>query len=444
MTRDGAGEQLDLLGVPPAQARSTLAAVIASVPSSEARATASAPSSPLEWAVRAHASSPSPEQPSTTAAQVHFPAPSGRVAPGGDVEAWEVLDEAPLPAGPPELVAVPGLLAEQPRSALDGVREELAAMHRDGVAADPAAAAQSQFGAAIRAGQASASPPAHPRQSTEPPAVAPETHSPAAVLEVEVPPAPGPAWSAPPAAPPAEPAPSDAAVAVPAAMADDFGPLVPPARTSKPSGRAPREPSRRWRRWLLAAAGAGLVVVTALAAVLLLGGGSETPDGTPAAAVQWRSWHGIELPVSTTAGPQVWQDEGDRVSGFARSELGAAIAAAHLSVRVDPAVGEQVWGPVLAEQAVGEVQRLRAALEAAPSSPDAGQPGRLDGWRLDGDPGDDELVVHLAVRAADGSDVDYAVSLAWHDGDWALKVPAAGPFFPMSDTSRSYADFGGQ
>ena len=137
--------------------------------------------------------------------------------------------------------------------------------------------------------------------------------------------------------------------------------------------------------------------------------------------------------------------DGDRVAGFAQSELGAAIAAAHLSVRVDPAVGQDVWGPVLAEQVVGDRDRLEAALKAqtADATADPGQPGTLSGWRVEGDPTAGPVVAHLAVEGADGATADYAIPLAWADGDWALNIPASGAFFPVGDTSGAYAPFEG-
>ena len=77
------------------------------------------------------------------------------------------------------------------------------------------------------------------------------------------------------------------------------------------------------------------------------------------------------------------------------------------------------------------------------SSGNAGDPGVLTGWRLSGDPADGKVVVHLAVDAADGAQ-DFAIPLAWHDGDWALDIPGPSkPIFVVGDTDGHYAPFQG-
>ena len=461
MTNSRAGaDEVDVLGVPAAHARSVLAEAIAAVPGGSPTTTVAPAASQVEQLVGAHSTVPHPTPAESAEPAVQCPA--ARVAPGGDVEAWEVLDDAPSTGGPPELVALPGSLVEHPSSALDGLRAEFTAMRRDGIVQDPIAPAE-LFAAAIRAGHSATTPTAEQMSLVEvaDPAgpdvdvsdwdllAAPE-HEPGPELEGEVEVEPDQELVGHLAVSDVDDAdPQPAPAAAVSLMAEDFGPLLPSAATpsrrrSLPAAQARRAPGRRGRAWPWATALVG-VVVLAVAGVWSLGRESNTvPAGgeSSAAAVGWQSWNGIELPVSAVDGPAVV--DGDRVRGFSRSPLGAAIAAAHLSVRVDPAVGEQVWGPVLASQVVGDVDRLRAALEAAPESAQ-GQPGRLTGWRLEGDPQNAALVVHLAVEAADGQAVDYAIPLAWSDGDWALDIARFGAFFPMGDTEgRLYTDFGGQ
>ncbi|MGB7980880.1 MAG: hypothetical protein WCF36_08835, partial [Candidatus Nanopelagicales bacterium] len=232
-----------------------------------------------------------------------------------------------------------------------------------------------------------------------------------------------------------------------AGAGEDFGPLLgapAPSRRTRTAPPAEQPPTHRPRpavRWVLAAVA---VLVVGVLVVLAVSRFSSAPaDPGSVSAASWRDWRGISLPVSDQAGPAVW--EGDQVSGFARSPLGAAIAGAHLSVRVDPSVGEQVWGPVLATQVVGDRDRLAAELAAqAPSAAaDPGQPGHLTGWRVDGDLGTGSVVAHLAVRAADGTSVDYGIPVAWTGTDWALDVPASGAVFSVGDTNGSYTDFSG-
>lgn len=242
---------------------------------------------------------------------------------------------------------------------------------------------------------------------------------------------------------------------------DDFGPLI---RVERPSRRRRRvgrrkdddaapagEPAgiRRGRRragWLLAV----VIAVTASAATWWLVAGraqplAEAPPATSAQAPDTTmvAWHGMDLPVSVTAGPSTFTDTA--VGGFTRSALGAAIAAAHLGVRTDPVAGADVFEPVLATQVVGAKDRLADAVRAqAAADPPPGTPSTLRGWRLDGDPTEGAVVAHLAVDQSDGTRVDFAVPLAWVDGDWRIDAPADGDFFPITELSGDYTAFIGE
>lgn len=248
---------------------------------------------------------------------------------------------------------------------------------------------------------------------------------------------------------------------------DDFGPLVLPEeprrrwrRTSRatpdpptpdPGGAAPGgggsddSPRRRVLGWAIVGVAGVAIAAFAFGSWLLRPEASAAPEGPPAVVqqsagdVSMVSWHGIDLPVSASAGPTV---RGETVSGFSRSPLGAAIAAANLVVRVDPQAGADVFEPVLAAQVVGASQRLADAVrQQAQASPDPGIPATLTGWRVVGDPNDGEVVAHLAVATPDGTAADFAVSLTWVGGDWRINAPAAGPFFPVSDVSGDYTPF---
>jgi hypothetical protein len=151
-------------------------------------------------------------------------------------------------------------------------------------------------------------------------------------------------------------------------------------------------------------------------------------------------WHGIALPLSSSAGPAKLSDT--RARGFVRSPLGAAIAAAHLSVRVDPAAGPEVFEPVLADQVVGHRNRLADAVRTqSEAGPADGAPGSLLGWRQDGDPASSSVTTHLSVEHADGTRADYAIPLAWVGGDWRIDAPSTGPFFPITALSGTYEPF---
>ena len=254
---------------------------------------------------------------------------------------------------------------------------------------------------------------------------------------------------------------------------DDFGPLVlpgepvrrwcrrrtpdiPEARTAplaevptpglsstKPSPARSRQLPRR-----LVGVGAVALAATVLGAAVWQLRPSDATASVPAPApvsqaqtgdVTMVAWHGMALPVSATAGPRV---RGETVSGFERSPLGAAIAAANLVVRLDPAAGPTVFEPTLATQVVGDVARLREAVHAqAGDSTDAGSPGALTGWRIESAAAADELTVHLAVDPGDGVGLDFAVPLAWLDGDWRIDATSKGAFFPTSSLSGQYMPF---
>ncbi len=225
-----------------------------------------------------------------------------------------------------------------------------------------------------------------------------------------------------------------------------------------PAAPAGQSVGRRWPR--RAAVGVGVVIAAAAAITLTSGGGQQAPVAEPAPAVSEPSvgpvtmtvWRGIGLPVSATAGPR---DQGDAVGGFEQSTLGAAIAAAHLSVRLDPAAGPAVFNPVIDTHVVGDVERLRTSVArqydaeaqaagVAGGSPLATSPGSILAYRLDGDPAQGAVTAHLLV-AADGSEADFGVPLRWEDGDWRVAATDEGPFFTVADVAdaSTYTPFEG-
>lgn len=232
---------------------------------------------------------------------------------------------------------------------------------------------------------------------------------------------------------------------------DDFGPLILPdaghrrrwfrrGATSAPTGDSAARPRGNRRLLWAIALPAALIVAVAGAWWLRPAPATPTPPPPQRPDVVMQDWHGIALPISTTAGPAVHSDA--RASRFAQTPLGAAIAAAHLSVRTDPAAGPEVFEPVLADQVVGDADRLAGAVrEQFTAGVPEGAPGQLLGWRVDGDPASGSVLAHLQVRHADGNVADYAVPLAWVAGDWRIYVPETGAFFPVTGPSGRYASF---
>lgn len=212
---------------------------------------------------------------------------------------------------------------------------------------------------------------------------------------------------------------------------------------------------RRSAAILLAATIVGILGIAGAALVRAADGPDHavplpTPTAVAAADVTMTTWRGMDLPVSAVAGPFVVGES--HVSGFARTELGAAVAAAHLSVRLDPAAGPPTFEGVLEDQVVGDVDRMAAAVRSqyraeATREQQAGRqplpvtPGRLLGWRTDGDLGVGSVTVHLAVQPPAGARSDFAVPLRWSAGDWAVEAAESGPFFPVAALSGEYRAF---
>lgn len=163
---------------------------------------------------------------------------------------------------------------------------------------------------------------------------------------------------------------------------------------------------------------------------------------------------GVRLPVSDTAGPH--QVASGLARGFTRTRAGAALAAAHVLVRVHPEVGAEVFGPTLARQVVGDSEDVQALagnvadayeqlLQQWPAT--YGQPaGRLylaiGGYRVDSFT-DTDATVALLIEIPDNGGGSLlgatTVRMRWHRGDWALVAPSGGAFTDTSvveDTSR--------
>jgi hypothetical protein len=226
--------------------------------------------------------------------------------------------------------------------------------------------------------------------------------------------------------------------------------------------QARQRPAGRRRRWLVGGFLAFLVLAALVVSAARLLAPATPQPASPAAATQpadvpatpdvtaW-TWPrtGMTLPVSPTDGPQRLSDV---AAGFARTELGAALAAAHLSVRVDPAAGADVFGPTIEQQMTGDTARVRAAVEAAAATsptPATGTapstaPAAITGYRVEGFT-PDAATVHLRVASPGGAATDFAVPVVWDDarGDWLLVAPAAqaDALFATAAPSGDYVPF---
>ncbi len=186
-------------------------------------------------------------------------------------------------------------------------------------------------------------------------------------------------------------------------------------------------PRRTWR--ILAATVALLLMAGVGYAAVSQAREGQVVTAAPSVTVPW---NGMSLPT----GPDGPEDPAGSVAeGFAHTELGAAMAAAHLSVRIDPYAGPASFVPTITEQTFGgdstalldaTQDRYEAAAARANLKDDGPIPtstGQIGGWRIDQWSPDSPATVHLLVTAPDGDLLDYKVDVVWVDGDYLLIDP---------------------
>ena len=209
----------------------------------------------------------------------------------------------------------------------------------------------------------------------------------------------------------------------------------PPIPTAAAADPAPTRLPRRVLGLLGAAAAVALLTLGGYTAVNTLG---DDPAATASATVPW---NGMSLP----AGPDGPTDPaGDVAAGFAHTEAGAAMAAAHLSVRIDAYAGPASFDPTITTQTFGgdpgalltaTQARYDAAADRAGISDGGPIPtstGQILGWTTDGWAPDYPTTVHLLVTSPDGTDTDYAIGVVWVDGDYQLIDPTRDDTFTTS------------
>ena len=219
----------------------------------------------------------------------------------------------------------------------------------------------------------------------------------------------------------------------------------PPIPTAAAADPAPARPPRRVLGALGAAAAVALLTAGGYAAVSALG--ADPAPTVAAAATTTVAWNGMALP----AGPDGPTDPAaDVASGFARTELGAAMAAAHLSVRIDPYAGPASFEPTITTQTHGgDPAALLAATRdrytelGGDGGPIPTTTGQITGWRIDGFTPDAPTTVHLRVADPGGSATDYGIAVVWVDSDYALVDPARADTFTTrpADDPETYRSF---
>jgi hypothetical protein len=197
---------------------------------------------------------------------------------------------------------------------------------------------------------------------------------------------------------------------------------------------------------------AGVLVTIVVVRVVWTGrSGATTPGPAPSAPLvddggpdlRWRPFQpGQDLPESLTAGPIRHLD--GRAGGFARTELGAALAAIHIGHRIDPTVGSGIFEPTIRDQVVGaDAGALRQNLSTSYTQ------ARLDQGKRPGEPlerghperGQAQLVAyHVESFGPDAATVamftayedrtseffSFRFDVRWIDEDWRLVAPPKG------------------
>ncbi len=160
---------------------------------------------------------------------------------------------------------------------------------------------------------------------------------------------------------------------------------------------------------------------------------------------------GGQLPAHETAGPlRVGGESNPIVSGFAHSELGAALAGLHLLERVRPYAGPSVFVPTIQKQMVGKDNDVQvyldetneAYLKSLKASPNQSQPilrtAQYVGYRITAYSDLYAVVQYLLEfppKENNGSSAakifGQQVAVVWKDNDWLLMAQTDGKLAPI-------------
>lgn len=192
-----------------------------------------------------------------------------------------------------------------------------------------------------------------------------------------------------------------------------------------------RRPSASPLRLLWGTAAALGVLAVPLVLAAALSGGSTPASRAP--------FVGGYLPVHEQAGPLLFTAA--QSSGFAGSDLGAALAATHLSARTSPIAGPDIFAPAIKESVAGDTaamladrqKKYAAYVKASVDPVAAGAPvpatrTEMIGWAVPGwtgapQPGRDETVLLLARRPGADAYTTVVVTVVWDEAasDWKLR-----------------------
>ena len=165
-------------------------------------------------------------------------------------------------------------------------------------------------------------------------------------------------------------------------------------------------------------------------------------------------FHGIQLPVSATAGPHHLHNGLAR--GFADTPLGAVLAAVNIAVRTAAQWGPRIYRPTINHQVTGPAARLllaadhsdyaalRAAAHVAPGQP-AGRGYAVEAaYRLVSyTPTSATADIVSEGPASNGTAVSAVtrIQLRWLRGDWRVIAPPGGNWASSATTVSSLSGY---
>lgn len=221
------------------------------------------------------------------------------------------------------------------------------------------------------------------------------------------------------------------------------------------------------RRTAAAIAGVAVVLAVGIVIGLTVGGGSgsshpattSSPGGAATATgagasgtqtttlpavsladVRWIDYFGVQLPVSSAAGPR---DLADNLAfGYTDSPLGALMAAINIATRTGGSFGTAIFSTTISRQIVGSNQQALLASaqtdaqqhgttgQPTPGVPLAGSDVALTAFRFEGYTPSD-AVVHYVGSGVDPTTgqvvrVDTRIEVRWSGGDWKVVAPPGG------------------
>jgi hypothetical protein len=241
-----------------------------------------------------------------------------------------------------------------------------------------------------------------------------------------------------------------------------------------------RTAARRHRPWLRIALAVGFTAAVATAVIFAMSPHHGTPGAarparqasTASAAMRsrapapaqlplvsvagltWTDFHGVELPVSRTAGPRAVR--GGLASGFADTPLGALLAAVNIGVRANAQWGPGIFGPTIRRQVTGPDSAALLAACQVGYAQDSQAEGIPAGQPLGPAYVTEEAFRWLAytpaaatvaiVSAGPGSGGVTAravtrISVRWSAGDWRVIAPPGGDWGNAAAAVTSLAGY---